>query len=435
MMKVLKESCGIVRKQQGRNGEAVLVVENILTLPFGLPCFFFFEKEMALNHKMGIPAPFFVVSLVRPRLVPRWTCPSPPPPLCAKVRIPTMETCSNPGCDQPGTNKCSGCKTTPYCGPTCQKAHWIVHKESCDGHCRKMGMAHLDKARGFHREHNWSQTLRYSDLAATKLKQLKDRPIEDLSEALSLKYNALDYLGRYGEQLDCAKEWYCLWNTKPTDKGAIDAAFALIQSCLQNKEYGDAHLYASTLYEIINHKHDNKIPDDQRQRYIADGAYCLAQATFRFAKAGGIPPEEKQKAGQEAIVLARRALEIHTQLYGPENCEVANDMGVLAEALDYFNDDDNEEVLCLLEQSKAIHARVYGSSSTNVAIGEQKLGEVYLYQAKRARAADDLDRCVASMELALPHYRESARIYRAIGRMDDADGAAQIAVDIEELLR
>ena len=50
-----------------------------------------------------------------------------------------------------------------------------------------MGMAYLDKARSFDREHNWSQALRYSDLAVTKLKQLKDRPVESISEALSYK--------------------------------------------------------------------------------------------------------------------------------------------------------------------------------------------------------------------------------------------------------
>ena len=344
-------------------------------------------------------------------------------------------TCANPGCDQPGTKKCSGCQTTPYCGPTCQKAHWAIHKEECDGRLRKMGMDHLAKAKGFHRENSWSQLLRYSDLAATKLKQLKDRPLEDISVALSWKCTALGFLGRYKEQLECAKEWYCLWNTKPTDVGAIDAAFFLIQSCLNNNEYADAVLYASTLYEIINHKHDNKIPDDQRQRYIADGAYSLAQATLRLAKDGGIPPEEKQKAGQEAIALARRALEIHTQLYGTESGKAATDMGVLAEALDYFNGVDDDEVLRLFEQSIAIYARVYGSSSVNVATSAFNFGNAYLRRAERAHGANDLDGCVANLELALPRYREAARIYRAINRIDDADDAAREVDKVEEHLR
>ena len=150
--------------------------------------------------------------------------------------------------------------------------------------------------------------------------------------------------------------------------GAIIAAFALIESCIKYNEYADAVLYASTLYEIINHKHDNKIPDNKRQQYIAKGAYYLASAILQFAKAGGIPPEKKQKEGQGAILLARKALEIQIQLYGTEDENVANDMSVLAEALDFFNDNDEVEVLRLYEQSIAIDKRVFGNSSVNVAV-------------------------------------------------------------------
>ena len=346
-----------------------------------------------------------------------------------------MATCSNPGCEQPGTNKCSGCKITHYCGPICQKAHWNHHKESCDGRLRKMGMAHLDKADGFYREQDWPQALRYSDLAATKLKQLKDRPIEVISEALMFKVDALGFLGRFREQLECAKEWYCLWNTKPTDQGAIRAAFALIQSCITNKEYADARLYASTLYEILNHKHDNKIPDDKRQSYIARGAFYLASATLRWAEHGGIPPAEKQKAGEEAIALARKALEIHTQIFGTESDSVACDMGILAEALDLFSVCDDEEILRLFEQSIAILSRVYGSSTVNVATSVSNFGNAYQRRAKRALDANDVDRCVANLELALPRYREAARIYRAVNRVDEADHTARRAIDIEEKLQ
>ena len=298
-----------------------------------------------------------------------------------------------------------------------------------------MGMAHLDKAKGFYRENNWSPLLHYSDLAAMKLKQLKDRPVEEISDALSWKCTALGFLGQYREQLECAKEWYCLWNTKPTDVDAIRAAFALIESCINNNEYADARLYASTLFEIINHKHDNKIPEDQRQSYIAKGAYYLAKATLRLAIAGGIPPGEKQKAGQEAIALARKALEIHTQLHGTENDKVPNDMGVLAQALAFFNDDYGDEVLRLFEQAIAIHTRVYGSLSVCVAIGEGKLGAAYHIRAERLCAANDLDQCMANLELALPHYRDSARIFRAIGRVDKANSAAQCAIAVEKKLQ
>ena len=346
-----------------------------------------------------------------------------------QARFRSMETCANPGCEEPGTNKCAGCKTTPYCGPICQTAHWPTHKESCDGRLRKMGMDHLNKARGFHRERNWPQALRHSDIALTKLMQLKDRPLEEISEALCIKVDALGFLGRFREQLECAKEWYCLWNTKPTDMGAIDAAFALIQSCMHNNEFVDAHLYASTLYEIINHKHDNKIPDDQRQRYVAKGAYHLSHATLRLAIAGGIPPEEMQKVEQEAIVLARQALEIHTQLRGTENSATSNDMCVLAEALDYFNDDGDDEVLHLFEQSISIDTRLYDSTS------EEKLADAYFQRGKKALDASDMERIVVNMELSLPHFVEAARIYRMIGRVDKADGVAPKIYIVQELLR
>ena len=346
-----------------------------------------------------------------------------------------METCANPGCSEPGTNKCAGCKTTPYCGPICQTAHWPTHKESCDGRLRKMGMDHLNKAKGFGRENNWPQLLRYSDLALTKLKQLKDRPLEDISDALSCKCTALSFLGQFREQLECAKEWYCLWNTKPTDAGAIRAAFALISSCLNNQKWADAHLYASTLYEIINHKHDNKIPDNLRQRYMAHGAYYLATAKLGLAHNGDVPPEEKQKAGQEAVALARKALDIHTNMYGTEHEKVANDRCVLAEALDYFNDSSDDEALRLFEQTKEIHTRVYGSSSLGMAIVENKLGKAYFERATKALAANDVNRYVAMLELALPLLLDAARIFRAFGRVANADHAAQNATNIEESLQ
>ena len=347
-----------------------------------------------------------------------------------------MATCANPGCSEPGTNKCSACTTAPYCGPICQKAHWQLHKESCDGHLHKMGMAHLEKARSFHREHNWSQSLRYCDLAVSKLKQLKVRPVDPISEALCYKCTALSFLGQYGEEMECAKEWYCLWNTKPTDMGAIRAAIALIQSCITNNEFVDAHLYASTLWEIINHKHDNKIPEDQQQPYIAYGAYHLAYATLCLAKNGGIPPEEKQKAGQEVIALVRRALEIRTQLYGTENADVADCMGVLADALSFFNDsdDDNDEVLRLFEQAKDVYARMQGSSSVNVALMESKLSTAYYSTAARALSANDLDRCIANLELSLPRYREAVRIYRAVNRNDAADAISSNMTNVEQQL-
>ena len=107
-------------------------------------------------------------------------------------------------------------------------------------------MANLGKVKGFYRANNWPQVLHCSDLAATKLKQIKDRPLEDISEALSYKHDALNMMGRHRESLECAKEWYCLWLTKHTHLPAIRAGFALMESCIHNKEYFDAVVYART---------------------------------------------------------------------------------------------------------------------------------------------------------------------------------------------
>ena len=296
--------------------------------------------------------------------------------------------CSNPGCDQPGTKSCSACKTTPYCGPTCQTADWSHHKEECPGHLRKVGKANLDKAMGFHREQDWAQSLRYAEIAATKLKQLKDRRLETvqaINDALLHKYDALQRLARHREAMECIKECYTLWAMNHLrNPGSMEAALSLIQSCLHNKEFEDAEHYARHAMFMINEMADNFIPTDQQPRFLADGSYWLARAIFHLAQVGGIPPEEKQKAGKEAIAFARKALELRTQLDGAESPKVAADMGI-----------DEDEVLRLHKQSIAIFHRLEGSSSPNVAVGYQNLGITYCGRADRARAANNLDRCVA----------------------------------------
>ena len=220
----------------------------------------------------------------------------------------TAACCSHPGCDRPGTSKCSACRTTPYCGPICQTAHWVHHKQECEGHLLKVGSAHLDKANGFLRDRNWTQALRYSDLALAKLNVTKERPLHTLhmfGTALAIKYKALQNLVRYAESLQCAKDNYNMWALArgPAHPMTIDAAFILINALLHNKEYEDAEFYARTIWEIIHtNKHrDNDIPGEQREEYVANAADLLAQAIYRWAKSGGIPPEEKQQAAEEAI--------------------------------------------------------------------------------------------------------------------------------------
>ena len=357
-----------------------------------------------------------------------------------------METCSNPGCDHPGTNKCSACKKQPYCGPTCQTADWVHHKEECPGHLLKIANTNLLKCKTFYHANNYPQALHCANLAATKLKQLKDhnaanpRPIPEelihlIDTALMTKYNCLLFMARHREALEAAKEWYCLWPTKHTHPPAIKAAFALVGSCIMNKEYADAVLYAHTTWETITLSRDSYIPEREREWFTATGALHLAKATFALAQDGGMPAEEKPAAGRETIMLTRRALEIHTRLHGAVGADAANDMLLLASLLDFFNDVHVDEALRLREQAKAVFVRLQGSLSPNVATCERNLGNAYSSRSNRAHAANDLDREVAMLELAIPHYLEAARVYRAINQLDDADQATQDAVDDEKQLR
>ena len=126
---------------------------------------------------------------------------------------------------------------------------------------------------------------------------------------------------------------------------------------------------------------------------------------------------------------------MRTQLHGTESTEVAAAMLALANALDFFNNVDDDEILRLIEQSIAIFVQVEGSSSMNIAIHENKLGNTYVRRAMRAQVANDLDRYVANLQLALTHFREAARIHRANNHVDSADKALHNAANVEEKLR
>ena len=120
---------------------------------------------------------------------------------------------------------------------------------------------------------------------------------------------------------------------------------------------------------------------------------------------------------------------------GTESAQVALDIDTLADALDYFNNVDDDEILRLREQSNAILCRVEGSSSVNVASGEGNLGIAYQNRAFRAEAANNLDRCIADLELALPHFRDAARIFRAINHVDKAETALRSIAVVEKKIR
>ena len=350
-----------------------------------------------------------------------------------------VKTCFNPGCDQPGTKSCSACKTNAYCSVSCQTADWPSHKEECDGHLRKVGKANLDKAAGYQQAQNWVQALRHGEIAATKLQQLKDRRLETvelIDKALLIKFDALQFLCRHREAMECIKECYTLWAMNHMrNPGSMKAALALIQSCIHNKLYEDAENYARHAYFMIAEMTDNFIPSEQQPWFLAEVSHYLAAAIHRLAESGGIPPEGKQKAGEEAIELARKALKMRTQLYGIENAEVAMAMSTLADILDYFNDVDDDDTLCLREKAIAIYRQFHGHSSLNVANVAINMGVAYTKRAIRALDANNIDLYKENLALALPNYLEAARIFRAINQMDEADKALRFVADIEKKIR
>ena len=206
----------------------------------------------------------------------------------------------------------------------------------------------------------------------------------------------------------------------------------MIQSCLYLGEYEDAERYARNAMFMIKDMADNFIPFEQQPHFLADASYYLARAILNLAQAGDIPPEGKQKAGEEAITLARQALELRTQLYGIDITKIATSMGTLAQMLDYFSNVDDDEVLRLYEQAKVIFSRVEGSSSYNVAAGEGQLGNTYINRARRAEAVNDLDRCMINLGLAVPHLLEAVRIYTATNNLERANWNLLAVAEAEE---
>ena len=181
------------------------------------------------------------------------------------------------------------------------------------------------------------------------------------------------------------------------------------------------------------HPMSHDIPECLQQQYLADAALHLANAMYLLAQTEDNPPEKKQKVGEESIALARKALEIHTQLDGPDSEKAVVDLGTLANILVFFRDVDDHEAIRLYEQVIAIGSRVSACSTTlNVAMVNYKLGDVYGERADKAGAAGDLDRSLANLELAQPYLREAARVCSENNLMDQADTAARQAKKNEE---
>ena len=357
---------------------------------------------------------------------------------CPPVGTITVPTCSNPGCDQPGTKSCSACKITVYCCVICQTTDWTRHKEECPGQLRKVGMANLAKAKGFQRERNWVQTLRYGELAATKLKQLKDRCLETvqaIDDALGCQFDAHTFMGQHKNSMECCKERYTLWTVNHIQHSStIRCTLGLVQSCLLNKQFEDAERYGRHAILMINDRMD-RLTLIEQQEFLADGSFWLARAILDLTKAGRVSSQEKQKVGVEAIAFARKAFDLHPKLLAVPLIQVSYDMTLLADVLRCFDDGDDHEILRLQEQAVVIATRAEGSSSPNVASTKNYLGSSYQKRAMRAENANDLDRCMTNLELALFQHRDAARIFRAINRPSATHDSLREVARVEEDIR
>lgn len=70
-----------------------------------------------------------------------------------------------------------------------------------------------------------------------------------------------------------------------------------------------------------------------------------------------------------------------------------------------------------------------------MATGESNLGLWHYKKAARAHDENDLERQLMNLVLALIRFIVSSRIYRAIGRIDDANRASGHAVDVDKQLQ
>ena len=122
-------------------------------------------------------------------------------------------------------------------------------------------------------------------------------------------------------------------------------------------------------------------------------------------------------------------------MHGAESIDAAGSKGLLSSVLNYFNDVDDDEILRLSEQGISTYRRVEGSLSPNVGNGMQNMAVTYHCRARRAHAANDLDRCMTNLELALTHLLEAVRIYRAINHVETVDDILRQVTRTEEDIR
>ena len=296
-----------------------------------------------------------------------------------------------------------------------------MEEEEDERHLLTVGRGLLTKAKSFYEANNYPETLRCSSLAM-KFNEMNKRSLEGISKALAIKCTALQFLCRHEESLECAVEKYKLWALErgPAHPFTIDASFFLIDCLLSTRKYDDAYHYAYTIWEVIhtNNHVDNDIPGEKRLLYVEKSARLLARAIFRLASSGGIPLEEIEKSGTEAIARARQSLEINKQLYGNVSEGVAIATAILADILEYFQKSGDDEIIDLYKLSIDLHRQLHGYMSINVGVNNRNLGITYYNRAEQAHKASNRQQEKINLIQALSYLREAACIYRSINHQD-----------------
>ena len=85
----------------------------------------------------------------------------------------------------------------------------------------------------------------------SKLGQMKAKPVIEIvqlnDDALNIRYDALNFMSQDKEALECAKKRYSLWaNFQIRNPKMLVAAFALIESLVNNNEFAEAAMISRT---------------------------------------------------------------------------------------------------------------------------------------------------------------------------------------------
>ena len=79
------------------------------------------------------------------------------------------------------------------------------------------------------------------------------------------------------EALECAKKRYSLWaNFQIRNPKMLVAAFALIESLVNNNEFAEAAMISRTALEMINDINDDFIPSKDRPHFQAEVLLSLS---------------------------------------------------------------------------------------------------------------------------------------------------------------